>query len=197
MTNVPTWLKMPTLRVSALTLFTLAALHAHAQTGTVDAVIAEQVKAEEAAKSSQKKVAQLDEEASRMLAEYRQMLAESQSLKSYNQQLEVQVVSQQTEVDTITRQLVEIETTSREVQPMMQRMVATLAEFVKLDAARAVEMIDQPPVRLPFHFSPATHAAAVMRSQQFMGSAIGLDRLNSLRDPASGTSQRPLQASAR
>jgi hypothetical protein len=130
MTHVPTWRTLPILSV-------LAVLSpgecVYAQTGTVDAVIAEQVKTEEAAKNSQKKVAQLDEEASRMLAEYRQMLAESQSLKSYNQQLEVQVASQQTEVDTITRQLVEIETTSREVQPMMQRMVATLADFVKLD----------------------------------------------------------------
>jgi seryl-tRNA synthetase len=99
----------------------------------VDAVIGEQVKAEEAAKASQKKVSQLDEEASRMLAEYRQMMAESQSLRLYNEQLQVQVASQQAEVDTITRQLSEIETTSREVQPMMQRMVSTLQEFVKLD----------------------------------------------------------------
>lgn len=122
---------------SALVMSTLVALnpaqHAHGQSAAVDAVISEQVKAEEAAKASQKKVAQLDEEASRMLAEYRQMLAESQSLKLYNQQLEQQVTSQQAEVDTINRQLGEIETTSREVQPMMQRMVATLADFVKLD----------------------------------------------------------------
>ena len=130
MTHVPTWRTLPILSILAV----LSPVErVYAQAGTVDAVIAEQMKTEEAAKNSQKKVAQLDEEASRMLAEYRQMLAESQSLKSYNQQLEVQVASQQTEVDTITRQLVEIETTSREVQPMMQRMVATLADFVKLD----------------------------------------------------------------
>jgi hypothetical protein len=130
MTHVPMWRTLPILSVLAVL---SPGERVYAQAGTVDAVIAEQVKTEEAAKNSQKKVAQLDEEASRMLAEYRQMLAESQSLKSYNQQLEVQVASQQTEVDTITRQLVEIETTSREVQPMMQRMVATLADFVKLD----------------------------------------------------------------
>lgn len=128
----PTRVSRPVLLASILVALSTVQL-AHGQTAAVETVIGEQVKAEEAAKASQKKVAQLDEEASRMLAEYRQMIAESQSLKLYNQQLEQQVASQQAEVDTITRQLGEIETTSREVQPMMQRMVATLADFVKLD----------------------------------------------------------------
>ena len=117
----------------AMAVFGAGVQLAGAQTATVDAVIAEQLKTEEAARASQKKVTQLDEESSRMLAEYRQMLAETQSLKSYNDQLATQVASQQTEMETITRQLGEIETTSREVQPMMQRMVETLDQFVKLD----------------------------------------------------------------
>lgn len=128
---------VPRGRTAALALFTSLALstsgYVYGQSAAVDAVIGEQVKAEEAAKASQKKVSQLDEEASRMLAEYRQMLAESQSLRLYNEQLQVQVASQQAEVDAISRQLTEIDTTSREVQPMMQRMVSTLQEFVKLD----------------------------------------------------------------
>ena len=103
------------------------------QTETVSTLLDEQVKVEQAAQASQKKIAQLDEEASRMLAEYRQMNAEAQSLKTYNEQLAVQVASQQSEVEAMTRQLSEIETTSREVQPMMQRMMATLEQFVALD----------------------------------------------------------------
>jgi hypothetical protein len=43
------------------------------------------------------------------------------------------VKSQQDELLTMTRQVSEIETTSREALPMMQKMVATLGQFVKLD----------------------------------------------------------------
>jgi septal ring factor EnvC (AmiA/AmiB activator) len=75
-------------------------------------------------------VAQLDSEASSALAEYRQANAEIGGLKSYNDQLAEQVKSQETEMATMSRQLVEIETTSREALPMMQKMVATLDDFV-------------------------------------------------------------------
>lgn len=68
-----------------------------------------------------------------MLAEYRQMLAEAQSLKSYNEQLAVQVDAQQQELTAMTEQLGTIETTAREVMPMMQRMVTTLEQFVGMD----------------------------------------------------------------
>lgn len=110
-----------------------------AEPAKVNAVISEQVKAEEAAKASQKRVEQLDEEATKMLADYRQMTAEAQSLKSYNDQLATQVTSQQSQVDEMTKQLGEIETTSREVLPMMEKMLATLDQFVKLDLPFLVE----------------------------------------------------------
>jgi hypothetical protein len=61
------------------------------------------------------------------------MLAETTSLKSYNAQLAVQVQSQDQQIQEMTHQLGDIETTSREVLPMMQKMVATLDQFVKLD----------------------------------------------------------------
>jgi len=104
-----------------------------AQTERVNSVISEQVKAEEAARASEKRVSQLDSETAAMLGEYRQVTAEAESLKGYNEQLAVQVASQQKDIETMTRQLSEVETTSREVLPMMQRMLATLEQFVRLD----------------------------------------------------------------
>ena len=103
------------------------------QADKINTVISEQVKTEQAAQASQKRVAALDEEATGMLAEYRQATAETSGLKAYNDQLATQVKSQQDELLTMTRQLGEIETTSREALPMMQKMVSTLAQFVKLD----------------------------------------------------------------
>jgi vacuolar-type H+-ATPase subunit I/STV1 len=111
----------------------LGAAPASTQTAKVNTVISEQVKTEEAARASQKRVEQLDEETTKMLADYRQMLAEATSLKSYNEQLAAQVKSQDEQVSEMTQQLGQIETTSREVLPMMDKMLATLDQFVKLD----------------------------------------------------------------
>lgn len=104
-----------------------------AEPAQVNAVISEQVKTEEAAKASQKRVEQLDEETTKMLADYRQMTAEAQSLKGYNEQLAAQVKSQDAQLTDMTRQLSEIETTAKEVLPMMNKMLDTLAQFVELD----------------------------------------------------------------
>jgi chromosome segregation ATPase len=123
-------------RATAATLMLAAAsvvAVAAEQTGQIEAVIQEQVKTEQAAISSQARIAQLDDESSRMLAEYRQITAEAESLKSYNDQLAMQVRSQDSELKDMARQLEEIATTSREVLPMMQKMLTTLEQFVALD----------------------------------------------------------------
>jgi hypothetical protein len=128
--------------LSALAVAMVSLLHAgvaSTQTERVNNVINEQVKAEEAARASQKRVEQLDEETTKMLADYRQMLAESTSLKSYNEQLAVQVKSQDDQVKEMTQQIEQIATTSREVLPMMDKMLATLDQFVQLDVPFLLE----------------------------------------------------------
>lgn len=110
-----------------------AAVSWAAEPEKVKAVIGEQTGAEQAATASQKKVEALDDEATKASTEYRRMLAEAQSLKGYNDQLAEQVESQSTQVADMTRQLDEIQTTSREVLPMMSRMLDALVQFVKLD----------------------------------------------------------------
>lgn len=104
-----------------------------ADTEKVKASISEQVKTEQAAAASQKKIEQLDDETSKMLTDYRQMTTEAESLKKYNDELAVQVKSQQDQLGTMSQQLDEIQTTSREVLPMMNKMLDTLDQFVKLD----------------------------------------------------------------
>jgi hypothetical protein len=66
-------------------------------------------------------------------ARYARAVAEAESFQRFNRQLEEQVRSQEEEIASIERQLVEIDTTNRAVQPLMQRMVDTLARFVELD----------------------------------------------------------------
>lgn len=104
-----------------------------ANTDTVNAAISEQTKTEQAAVASQKKIEQLDDEASKAVASYRQMITEAQSLKEYNEQIAAQVTSQEAQIAEMTQAITEIETTSREVLPLMNRMLETLEQFISLD----------------------------------------------------------------
>jgi len=70
---------------------------------------------------------------------YARAIADTESLQRYNMLLEEQVRSQEAEVASIGRQMVEIETTSRQVQPLMQEMVNTLDQFIKLDVPFLLE----------------------------------------------------------
>lgn len=99
----------------------------------VKTVISEQVKTEQAAVASQKKIEQLDDAASKAVGEYRQAIAEAASLKAYNDQIAVQVKSQADQIADMTKQLDEIATTSREVLPLMDKMLDALVKFVALD----------------------------------------------------------------
>lgn len=126
----------PSMRMATAVAF-LVALSATsaviAQSDKVNSSISEQVKTEQAAQASQKRVTQLDDEATGMLADYRQMITEAQGIKVYTEQLAAQVKSQDDEIKGMSTQIAEIETTAREVLPMMTKMLDTLEQFVKLD----------------------------------------------------------------
>ena len=114
----------------------LAGWAAYAQQGTAQAVqstVNEQNAANKAAAASQSRVNQLDDETQTMLNEYRVTLRETESLRRYNEQLELQIKSQEAEVVSIQQQIEDIERTNREIYPLMQRMIETLDQFVKLD----------------------------------------------------------------
>jgi hypothetical protein len=72
-------------------------------------------------------------------ARYAQAMTEAESYEKYNKQLSAQVASQQTEIASIEQQLLDIETTNREVQPLMDQMVRALDQFVQLDVPFLIE----------------------------------------------------------
>jgi hypothetical protein len=102
-------------------------------TRTLKAAVKEQVASDESARASQARIDALDDETLKLLSEYRKAVADTESYTTYAKQLEAQVASQEEEKASINQQLSEIETTSREVLPLMERMLATLDEFVALD----------------------------------------------------------------
>jgi hypothetical protein len=105
----------------------------------LERVVKEQIGADEEAKASQQRIDQLDDETQKLLSEYRKALADAESYAAYADQLELQIRSQGEEIDSIDQQLLQAETTAREVSPLMQKMLATLDQFVALDVPFLLE----------------------------------------------------------
>lgn len=100
---------------------------------TLKDAIDTQIKTDQAAKQSQQKIDQLSEQKDEMLAEYRNVLRQTESLRIYNDQLDKLVLSQRDELTAIDQQLENIETTQREIVPLMLKMIDVIAQFVALD----------------------------------------------------------------
>jgi hypothetical protein len=100
---------------------------------TLKSAIGTQIKTEISAQKSQQKIDGLSTQTDQMLAEYRNVLMQTESIQIYNSQLEKLVISQQDEMASIDAQLVNIETTQREIVPLMLKMIDVMVEFVALD----------------------------------------------------------------
>ena len=83
--------------------------------------------------SSQTRVSNLARQSQDLLAEYRSVVRETQSLEIYNDNLERVVSDQQNEVQSINRQLAGLEATNRGVVPLMLEMIDALARIVEAD----------------------------------------------------------------
>ena len=110
---------------------------AHAQ--KLERALAEQAGADKAAAASQAKIDQLSDQAQDMAGKYRQALTDAAGFKKYNEQLTIQVKSQNEQLTKMKQQLNDIEATQRDVLPLMQRMVDTLEQFVPLDVPFLLE----------------------------------------------------------
>lgn len=105
----------------------------HANEETLEHATETQVEADTAAQQSQQQIDNLDDETRELLAEYRSVIQQTQSIESYNDQLEELVNSQQDELESIDEQLANIETTQRDIVPLMMRMIDVFEQFVELD----------------------------------------------------------------
>lgn len=124
---------MPNKLIAGLMLATGAFMAVPAAADTLDSSINLQKRINDDAIKSQVAINKLDDEADKLLTEYRVATRETESLKRYNRQLEKQIASQLEEMGSIERQLGQINDVSREVVPMMLRMIDTLEKFIGLD----------------------------------------------------------------
>ena len=86
-----------------------------------------------AQEQSQKKIDSLYEQSQDLLIEYRSVVAEYENLKVYNDHVARLVADQQSNIDSLQRQIDTIEETKQGVVPLMYEMIDALEEFVSLD----------------------------------------------------------------
>lgn len=92
-----------------------------------------QAASQQASAEVQQRINELDDQTREMLNEYRSTMAQVADLEAYNQQLEGLVATQNVELADYERQFQEIETTRRQILPLIIRMLDVLEEFVAID----------------------------------------------------------------
>ena len=99
----------------------------------LDPAIDAQRAVDRAAAASQDRINSISDRIQDAAGRYAQALTDADSFEKYNKRLEAQVEGQDAEIASIEQQLIEIETTSRDILPLMQSMVESLDVFVALD----------------------------------------------------------------
>jgi seryl-tRNA synthetase len=89
--------------------------------------------------ASQSRVTNLASQTKELLAEYRSVVRQIESLRIYNDNLERVVIDQRSEVQSINRQLEGLEETNRGVVPLMLEMIEALNQVVEADIPFRIE----------------------------------------------------------
>jgi len=121
--------KCQALLISSILGFTTTPTSADALSKTIqteDAISSNAIK-------SQKKIDGLDDHTRKMLEKYRSATRQTKTLLTYNDHLKALLDSQETEKASFEQQLEQIETTQREIVPLIIDMQQSLEQFVQLD----------------------------------------------------------------
>ena len=96
-------------------------------------VIEEQIKNHQKATRSQKKVSALAGETEDIINEYEIVLGQIENTRSYNTQLKKLITDQKSEMTSIRTQIIEVKQTSKNIIPLMLKMIKSLEKFITLD----------------------------------------------------------------
>jgi hypothetical protein len=89
--------------------------------------------------ASQKTIDALSDETESLFSRYSSALKQIDAINVYNRQMEELLASQQTELASLTDQLDRVEIVTRDVTPLMLRMIGALEAFVELDIPFLIE----------------------------------------------------------
>jgi hypothetical protein len=100
---------------------------------TLDEVIDEERKGDEAAAESQSAIDVLSDDIDGLAAEYRRTMHDTRALRIYNKQVKELIASQEEEMASLQKQIAEVTVVGRQVVPLMLRMIDTLEKFIGMD----------------------------------------------------------------
>ncbi|MGF1455453.1 MAG: DUF3450 domain-containing protein [Alphaproteobacteria bacterium] len=83
--------------------------------------------------ASQRRIDSISDDTDEVVRNYRSVLRQVDDLKAYNRQREELVAAQEAEKESIREQIERVKTIERDIVPLTERMIATIAEFVELD----------------------------------------------------------------
>ncbi|HMB58539.1 MAG TPA: DUF3450 domain-containing protein, partial [Xanthomonadales bacterium] len=110
-----------------------------AQAQSLESTVQSETKINADSAASQTRVNGLARQTQDLLAEYRAVVREVESLRIYNANLEEVVNDQRSEVASINNQLEGLEATNRGVVPLMLEMIAALDQIVEADVPFRIE----------------------------------------------------------
>jgi len=110
-----------------------------AEAQNLESTVQTETKINRDAAASQQRIDKLAQQTQDLLAEYRSVVREVESLRIYNENLEKVVADQRQEVQSINRQLGGLEETNRDVVPLMLEMIQTLGRIVEADIPFRIE----------------------------------------------------------
>ncbi|MEM9531858.1 MAG: DUF3450 domain-containing protein [Pseudomonadota bacterium] len=105
----------------------------------LDSAVQTEQDTNQSTRQSQTRINALAEETEDLVAEYRRVLRETESLRVYNDQLERVVDNQRSEITAVNRQLEQLEATNRGVVPLLIDMIDTLEQIVEADVPFQLE----------------------------------------------------------
>ena len=100
---------------------------------TTQSVIQGQVKNNQLANQSQKKVSKIAQQSLDLANKYRSTLEDINNVRIYNEQLKIRIQSQKTEKISLRKQIHDVENMDTEIVPLMLEMLDALEKFVQLD----------------------------------------------------------------
>lgn len=118
--------------VAAVTVFMLSGA-ATVQAQQIDQLLTIEKQVAQAGAQSQATIDKIADETDRLVGEYRSVTTQIDNIKVYNDQLQELVAAQEKEKASLQAQIENVSGVEREIVPLMQRMIGTLEQFVKLD----------------------------------------------------------------
>jgi len=99
----------------------------------LDAVVDTRARGNDAAAASQKRIDSIADETDELLAQYRTVLKQIDSMDLYNRQMRDLIGAQNAELESLENQIGRVQGVGRSVTPLMLRMVDAIEKFVELD----------------------------------------------------------------